>query len=244
MLFGTLLGVSALSHADYGFVDDPDGFVNVRDSDSLKSKVSTRLKNGEAVSCSFEQGDPAFCFAHFSLGSQQDSSFIHKSRINFFKNFQKWHLTQRSKLKASYTSAQNKIEIEVQPAQFKVQDFKKTCPQGETESRYTHYKNKPFFGMDGMVSSKDSMFQLSKITIHFNGQQVIILAQNLEQYFLPNTPLAKNGLQDFEESEIYSNGQDLYIFNSLANGGAAQYTLMFHIRNGKIVSQQAWSEAI
>lgn len=53
MLFGTLLGISALSHADYGFVDDPDGFVNVRDSDSLKSKVSTRLKNGEAVSCSF-----------------------------------------------------------------------------------------------------------------------------------------------------------------------------------------------
>lgn len=83
MLFGTLLGILALSHADYGFVDDPDGFVNVRNSDSLNSKVSTRLKNGEAVSCNFEQGDPAFCFAHFSIGFRQDSGFIHKSRINF-----------------------------------------------------------------------------------------------------------------------------------------------------------------
>jgi hypothetical protein len=239
-----LLSVFALSliietHADYGIVQDPDGFVNVRASDSLKSKVVDRLKNGEVVSCSFEQGekgDASFCAALYDSNGRVNFGFIHKSRVNFFNGFQKWKFIQSISNEAVYQSGENKIRVIVRPAQVAIKDFKKTAQS------YTHYKNKAFFGTDGGFP-EDGMYQLREIHVLYNGKTTIIPQQNLEQYFFPNTPLVKGSLNDYETAEIYSQGNDLYILNSLSNGGAAQYTMLLHIKDGKLIKQSAWSES-
>ena len=244
MKIKTLFSVFALSfvsqtHADYGIIQDPDGFANVRTSDSLKSKVVDKLKNGEVVSCSFEQGergDSSFCAALYDSNGRVDFGFIHKSRVNFFNGFQKWKFIKTISNEAIYRSGENQIRIIVQPAQITIKDFKKT------EQSYTHYKNKPFFGTDGGFP-EDRMYQLREIHVLYNGKTTIIPQQNLEQYFFPNTPSAKGGLNDHETAEIYSKGHDVYILNSLSNGGAAQYTMLLHIKDGKLIKQSAWSES-
>lgn len=230
------------AYADYGIIQDPEGQVNVRESDSLKAKVIDKLNNGQVVSCRFDSDNTSFCDAVFDVNGRLNSGFVHQSRVNFFNGFQKWNLTQKTKYMATYIFAKNRVTIQVMPAKFNESDFKKEYSKEHGYYVYTTYKNKPFLGTDGDLPNDDGMYQLREIQVTYNGQTTIIPQHNLEQYFFPNTPLAQGGLQDYEMAEIYSKGDDLYILNALNIGGAAHYNLMLHIRGGKLIKQSAWSE--
>ena len=80
--------------------------------------------------------------------------------------------------------------------------------------------------------------------MQWNGNKISLSSKDLEQYFFSSTPGVKGGKQDFAEAEIYSKDKDLYIINTLATGGAAQYVLVIHIQNGKILDIRAWNESI
>lgn len=238
ILTGLCLVISTQSFANYGLIQDKDGYVNVRDQASLNSKVSAKLNNGEVVSCSFDQGDASFCYALYDVNGHINSGFIYKSRVNFFQGFKKWKFMKSVSNEAMYNDGKNQIFIVARSPQLSNRDFKKSAQS------YTHYKKKPFFGTDGELPSQDGMYQLGEIKVTYNDKTTIIPKQKLEQYFFPNKPLAKGDLKDHEMSEIYSKGKDLYIFNRLSNGGAAQYTLFLHIRDGKLIKQSAWSESL
>lgn len=227
------------THADYGMIQDPDGYVNVRDQASLKAKVIAKLNNGTVVYCHPSTVKETFCHASSAELSERKGK-IHNSRINYFKNYQKWRLTSQSEYMATYTYNQNKITIQVMDAKFNVADFKKEYFKKYNQYFYTKYKNKPFLGTDGGLPSEDGIYQLREIKITYNGKTTIIPQQNLEQYFFPNTPLKQGGMQDYEMAEIYSKDDDLYILNALNIGGAARYNLMLHIRDGKLIKQSAW----
>lgn len=241
ILLVTSLLISSISFAqsnNFGLIQDPDGFVNVRDEASTKSKVVDKLNNGEVVSFA---GDSENQFINV-LYAKHGFGYVHNSRINTFKDFQKWKLQSSNMQSASYSLGQNKVSVTTRKAQFNLSDFKKSVPKGETEIIYTHYKNKSFYGTDGTLPT--GSLQLASIDISYQGKNIHIPSQDLENYFMPSTPLSKGGLQDFAEAEIYSKGQDLYFINTLAGSGAAQYVLMIHIQNGKVVKIQAWNESI
>ena len=224
------------TYADYGIIQDLDGYVNVRESDSLKSKVTEKLNNGDVVSCNFEQSDASFCYALFDVNGRSGSGFVHKSRVNFFNGFQKWAFKKSTSNEAIYNHGQNQLHITVQSPQLSTRHFKKSA------ELYSHYKNKKFFGTDGTLPDQDKLYQFAQIKLRYDRKITIIPKQNLEQYFFPNKPLDPGGLQDHQMSEIYSKGKNVYIFNSLSNGGATQYTLFLHIQDGKLIKQSAWSE--
>ncbi len=226
------------TYANYGIIQDPDGYVNVRAADSLKSKVTEKLSNGEIVSCSFEQDSSSFCYAVFDVNGRLGSGYVHRSRVNFFNGSQKWMLKKSTSNEAIYYDGRNQLHISVQSPQLSIRDFKKSA------QLYTHYKNKKFFGTDGELPRQDKLYQFNQIELRYNGKITIIPKQNLEQYFFPNKPLQIDGLQDYQMSEIYSKNKDVYIFNSLSNGGATQYTLFLHIQDGKLIKQSAWSESL
>lgn len=238
MIFG-LVGMIFANpvFAQYGFIQDPDGFVNVRPTNSLNSKVIAKLNNGEVVSIINEYSDHNF---NYVLNSElpTDSGFIHKSRINRFQGFQKWEIESNSKFHAQYRSGQGTVKIETQQAQINPKDFK----FGSISQPFQRYKNKDFFGTDGQLPT--GSLQFKSIEVQWNGKKISLSSKDLEQYFFPSTPRVKGGKQDFAEAEIYSKDKDLYIINTLAVGGAAQYTLIIHIQNGKVISTRAWNESI
>lgn len=223
----------------FGLIQDKDGYVNVRDQASTKSKVVDKLNNGEVVSFVGDYAENQFSYV---LYLKDGSGYIHDSRINKFKDFQKWKLQSSDMKSAGYSLGQNKVHVMTHKAQFNPSDFKKSVPKGQTELVYTHYKNKPFYGTDGVLPT--GRLQFSSMDILYQGKNIHIPSQDLENYFISETPLSKGSLQDFADAEIYSKGQDLYIINPLAGGGAAQYVLMIHIQNGKVVKIQAWNESI
>ncbi len=242
ILLVTSLLISSMSFAqsnNFGLIQDPDGYVNVRDEASTKSKVIDKLNNGAVVSLVGDYAENQF---NYVLYASKGFGYVHDSRINTFKDFQKWTLQSSNMQSASYSLGQNKVNIITRKVQFKQSDFKKSIPKGQTEIVYTHYKNKLFYGTDGALPTGE--LQFSSIDILYQGNKIHIPSQDLENYFFPATPLSKGGLQDFAEAEIYSKGQDLYFINTLVGGGAAQYVLMIHIQNGKVVKVQAWNESI
>lgn len=51
-----LLILNCLSAQDFAYIQDSDGYCNVRNSDNI-NKIDTQLKNGSLVSCFFDEND-------------------------------------------------------------------------------------------------------------------------------------------------------------------------------------------
>ena len=67
IFFPFLMMISSCIYADFGLIQDKDGYVNVRELADLSSKVISKQKNGEIVSC-MDDIVNNFCFINSSSG--------------------------------------------------------------------------------------------------------------------------------------------------------------------------------
>jgi len=69
ILFVASLFISSLSFAqsnNFGLIQDKDGYVNVRDEASTKSKVIDKLNNGEVVSFVGDYAENQFSYVFYA----------------------------------------------------------------------------------------------------------------------------------------------------------------------------------
>jgi SH3-like domain-containing protein len=85
IFFPFLMTISTCIYADFGLIQDKDGYVNVRESADLSSKVISKQKNGEIVSC-VDDIVNNFCFINSSSGV---NGYIYNNRINRFDSYNK-----------------------------------------------------------------------------------------------------------------------------------------------------------
>ncbi|HCV3149729.1 TPA: SH3 domain-containing protein [Acinetobacter baumannii] len=78
-----MMGPVGSSYADFGFIQDKDRYLNVRENSSLNSKVTSKLNNNEIVSCVMDEGTNNFCLVNASNGV---TGFVYKNRVNTFNN--------------------------------------------------------------------------------------------------------------------------------------------------------------
>ncbi len=104
LMIGSIEG----SYADFGFIQDKDGYVNVRENSSLSSKVISKLNNNEIVSCAMDEGTNNFCLVNASNGV---TGFIYKNRINNFSGYTSIKLSQYSREKAVYNDKNIIVEV-------------------------------------------------------------------------------------------------------------------------------------
>ncbi|WP_151762495.1 SH3 domain-containing protein, partial [Acinetobacter seifertii] len=91
-----MIGSIETSYADFGFIQDKDGYVNVRENSSLTSKVISKLNNSEIVSCVIDEETNNFCLVNASNGI---TGFVYKNRINNFGGYTSIKLSQYSREK-------------------------------------------------------------------------------------------------------------------------------------------------
>ncbi|WP_228340392.1 SH3 domain-containing protein, partial [Acinetobacter baumannii] len=94
-----MIGPIVSSYADFGFIQDKDGYVNVRGNSSLNSKVTSKLNNNEIVSCVMDEETNNFCLVNASNGV---TGFVYKNRVNNFSGYNSIKLSQYSREKAVY----------------------------------------------------------------------------------------------------------------------------------------------
>lgn len=228
-----MIGSTEASYADFGYIQDKDGYVNVRENSSLSSKVTTKLNNNEIVSCVMDEGTNNFCLVNASSGV---TGFVYKNRVNNFIGYTSIKLSQYSREKAVYNDKNIIVEVYAKKAILNPKYYK--IFKGE----YKYFNNKQFFGTDDTLPNNDFL-QLDKIIVKKKDNRIEISRTELEQYFFPKDGIdgGKNELADFK---IYYLNNNIFILNTFNNGGAAAYNIVLNIKNGKLVANKAWKVEI
>ncbi|MCE7532820.1 SH3 domain-containing protein [Acinetobacter nosocomialis] len=228
-----MIGSIKASYADFGFIQDKDGYVNVRKNSSLSSKVTTKLNNNELVSCVMDEETNNFCLVNASNGV---TGFVYKNRINNFGGYTSIKLSQYSREKAVYSDKNIIVEVYAKKAILDPKLYK------TFKGEYKYFNNKNFFGTDGSLPD-NNFLQLDKIIVKEKDNTIEISRTELEQYFFPKdgVDVGKNELADFK---IYYLNNNIYILNTFNNGGAATYNIILNIKNGKVVANKAWKVEI
>ncbi|MDC4262655.1 SH3 domain-containing protein [Acinetobacter baumannii] len=228
-----MMGPVGSSYADFGFIQDKDRYVNVRENLSLTSKVTSKLNNNEIVSCVMDERVNNFCLVNASNGV---TGFVYKNRINNFSGYTSIKLYQYSKEKAIYNDKNIIVEMYAKKAILDPKLYK------NFKGEYKYFNNKKFFGTDSTLPNNDFL-QLDKIIIKNKDKKIEIGKNNIEQYFFPKNGIDsnKNELADFK---IYYLNNNIFILNTFNNGGAAAYNIVLNIKNGKLVANKAWKVEI
>ncbi|MEQ1137442.1 SH3 domain-containing protein [Acinetobacter seifertii] len=228
-----MIGSTEASYADFGFIQDKDGYVNVRENSSLSSKVTTKLNNNEIVSCVMDEETNNFCLVNASNGV---TGFVYKNRINNFSGYTSIKLSQYSKEKAVYNDKNIIVEVYAKKAILDSKLYK------NFKGEYKYFNNKKFFGTDGTLPNNDFL-QLDKIIIKDKDKKIEIGKNDIEQYFFPKNGIDgdKNELADFK---IYYLNNNIFILNTFNDGGAAAYNIVLNVQNGKVVANKAWKVEI
>lgn len=228
-----MIGSTEASYADFGFIQDKDGYVNVRENSSLSSKVTTKLNNNEIVSCVMDEETNNFCLVNASNGV---TGFVYKNRINNFSGYTSLKLSQYSKEKAVYNDKNIIVEVYAKKAILDSKLYK------NFKGEYKYFNNKKFFGTDGTLPNNDFL-QLDKIIIKDKDKKIEIGKNDIEQYFFPKNGIDgdKNELADFK---IYYLNNNIFILNTFNDGGAAAYNIVLNLQNGKVVANKAWKVEI
>ncbi|MDC4712686.1 SH3 domain-containing protein [Acinetobacter baumannii] len=228
-----MIGPVGSSYADFGFIQDKDGYVNIRENSSLTSKVTSKLNNNEIVSCVMDERVNNFCLVNASNGV---TGFVYKNRINNFSGYTYIKLFQYSKEKAVYNDKNIIVEVYAKKAILDPKLYK------TFKGEYKYFNNKKFFGTDGTLPNNDFL-QLDKIIIKSKDNKIEIGKNDIEQYFFPENGIYgdKNELADFK---IYYLNNNIFILNTFNNGGAAAYNIVLNIKNGKLVANKAWKVEI
>ncbi|HEN9538750.1 TPA: SH3 domain-containing protein [Acinetobacter baumannii] len=228
-----MIGPVGSSYADFGFIQDKDGYVNIRENSSLTSKVTSKLNNNEIVSCVMDERVNNFCLVNASNGV---TGFVYKNRINNFSGYTYIKLFQYSKEKAVYNDKNIIVKVYAKKAILDPKLYK------TFKGEYKYFNNKKFFGTDGTLPNNDFL-QLDKIIIKSKDKKIEIGKNDIEQYFFPKNGIYgdKNELADFK---IYYLNNNIFILNTFNNGGAAAYNIVLNIKNGKLVANKAWKVEI
>lgn len=228
-----MIGSIKASYADFGFIQDKDGYVNVRENSSLSSKVTSKLNNNEIVSCVMDEETNNFCLVNASNGV---TGFVYKNRINNFGGYTSIKLSQYSREKAVYSDKNIIVEVYAKKAILDPKLYK------TFKGEYKYFNNKNFFGTDGSLPD-NNFLQLDKIIVKSKDKKIEIGKNNIEQYFFPKNGIDnnKNELADFK---IYYLNNNIYILNTFNNGGAAAYNIVLNIKIGKLVANKAWKVEI
>lgn len=224
-----MIGSTEASYADFGYIQDKDGYVNVRENSSLNSTVTSKLNSNEIVSCVMDEGTNNFCLVNASNGV---TGFIYKNRINNFSGYTSIKLSQYSREKAVYSDKNIMVEVYAKKAILDPKLYK--IFKGE----YKYFNDKKFFGTDGSLPD-NNFLQLDKIIVKEKDNRIEISRTELEQYFFPKDGFdgGKNELADFK---IYYLNNNIFILNTFNESGAAAYNIVLNVKNRKIVTNKAW----
>ena len=167
--------ISSCIYADFGLIQDKDGYVNVRELADLSSKVISKQKNGEIVSC-VDDILNNFCFINSSSGV---NGYIYNNRINRFDGYNKIKLKKYDVTTALYSNSLYTVEISAKDADLNSKNYSKSLKGSEL---YSLYKGKAFYGTDGDLPTANFL-QLNRIVVKIQEQKIIINSDQLENYF-------------------------------------------------------------
>lgn len=205
--------------SQFYIVNDKDGYVNVRDSDNINSKVIAKLKNGEIVHSYeyFEENKGNWINVDFRFTKNNfENGFIYKDRLINIYQYEKIPIINKS----NYVTLKNKnIEIIITEKKFQKKNHKFTFHK-QYKNVIEKIDNQDYYGTDGYYPQ----VEYSNIQITINGKTIYLPKEALKNLFEPNS---------YSTSAHYDEANDILYIDSLNSDGAGSYEVLWIIEKGK-----------
>lgn len=225
LFFSLILGQMAFSQ-HFGVIVDKDGFVNVREKPSTKSRIKGTIKTGEVVGITDaadidEPPIPNWFWVEYET-SDILGGYVHKSRVQMLDKFPKIPFQKKQGNTLIFRNGKN-IEISFSVKQISFLKDVKPYMSGEYGELY---KGEVSFGFDGTIGlDEDFPVEIfEKITLKINGKTIQIPPKELEVLFQ---------VRNFADGYrcYWDKDQNRIFIESAVGDGAAWTELLFIFEN-------------
>lgn len=232
--------------AKIGYIQDKDGFTNIRALPSVKAKIIGKVNNGDIISCddsedylSKEERQSGFCIIS-TPNPNLRGYYIHKSRFFSLDKLNKVPLIKLNSLSALYKNKYVSLNIALEIFTPKKSDFSGcvTHSSGGTYStNCSLYKGQFFYGTDNQLPIKFLHYQ--SISGSINQKKISIPKNQIDGLFFP--AIKNIGAQYLQNLEVYyDNTNDKLFITGINSDGAGAYFLVLTVHKGKFEKKLAW----
>ncbi len=223
-LFICLLGATAGFAEGFGIIEDPDGYVNVREAGSIGAKVVGRIDEGKSVWV-YTDESVNWCQVAYLNNGVESHGFVHGSRIRMLTTFKKFADGKESPNRITFS--QDKTEIEITSEAFNSDGVTISRARNDGGGSWIDkIDGQPFYGTDGGLPKT----KYRSITIRNDSSELSFSSKVIGDLYQPN--LTNNSIDVFRDER----SGDLYLscFNS---DGAGGYVVLFCVTKGNDVDR-------
>lgn len=222
-----LLLTFQFSFSQFYIVKDEDGFVNVREENSLHSKIIAKLNNGEIVHSyedSFENKGHWLGIDFDFTKNEFKTGYVYRDRLISIDQYERIPMVK----KGNEIVLKNKnIEIRITEKKFQKRNHTFTFHQ-EYKDIITKIDYQDYYGTDGYLPKTE----YSAIEVTMSGKTISLPKEALKNLFEPNS---------FITTAHYDQENDILYIDSLNSDGAGSYEVLWIIEKGKFKKRLIFS---
>jgi hypothetical protein len=227
-----LFFLSFISYAQLAVIYDKDGYVNVRQGETVKSKIIEKIVEGQVFYISsYEDSAPKkeWLKAWITVNPDpkikdflryknvNEEGYIHKSRICYLDGLKKLNLVNESLNKSSFKKSNLQVDVEIKPF-----DKTKHVISRIKDGGYTIDNTSDYWGFSNSIPR--------------NEFKAIKIIQNSNIYIFPKEALAHLYDLNVEFASLFLGKNDELYLNVSGGDGSESYEIVWCLKNNKIFS--------
>lgn len=207
-----------LSFAQFAKVVDKDGYVNLRESADIKSKVVGKINSGEIV-YAFEPDDKNKNWLNVYY-NDKTTGYINNSRVKLIESYETILPVTTDENKAIFKSGNIKVDIVSEKFNYKENKKSFSSSNYGGQKIEDQYKGQRIWGTDGTIPKT----HYKSITVQIRDKKIQIPQKEIENLF--------NASNQYTACYFDRKNDTLYI-SMLNSDGAGAYVALFIIEKGK-----------
>lgn len=216
-----LLSIGMQAQAQFGVIQDKDGYTNVREGAGISKKIADKVPDGEIVYTWQQEGE--WCNINYRRKDEIEGGFVHRSRIKMIDTFEKIKARQQTETNAVFR--QDSVTVMFTTRPFVEKDHQ--VHRGKSEEGFSFVEKidgKEFYGCDGGLPTRE----YNTFNIQIGNRAVVVPDKAIRDLFQPNPELTE---------VFYDRKNDrLYIVASNSDG-AGGYEVLLQFDRGVYIKR-------
>lgn len=212
----TLIFSAILYGQDFAIISDKDGFANIRENASSKSKILDKLKNGHLV-CVLSAYGNWLDIDYSTENENQRNGSIYKNRVKYLSEFSKVPKTSESKNKLILSNPKIKVLITLRKFEKNKHIFEYVK---EYPNQILKIDNKKYYGKDGGLPETE----YENISVNLGNQNIKFPKSSYQNLYEPNL---------FSTETYFDEKNNILYISAMNSDGAGSYLIVWKIEKGK-----------
>ncbi|NML37615.1 SH3 domain-containing protein [Chitinophaga sp. G-6-1-13] len=211
-----LLLAGMQAQAQFGIIQDKDGYTNVREGAGISRKIADKVANGEIVYTWEKQGE--WFDINYRRNGEIQGGFVHNSRIKMIDSFDKIKVRQESTTNMVFQQDSVTVMFTTRPFVEKAHQI----GHSKTDDGYPivdKIDGKQFYGCDGGLPSRE----YNTFTIQIGNRAVVVPDKAIRDLYQPNPELT---------TVYYDRKNDRLYIAATNSDGAGSYEVLLQFDRG------------